>query len=424
MSQSLLAFIQHYRQPLLYVYAALLLVTAAMLARAIWHWAVERRYPAGRGTQMNTRYALPTGVAVPAGLFVLLLSLPFFIEYLGRFAVVWKENPALIPFYLLFPAMGLLLLLYGLRGWWQQRVTRESLRFNEVFLRPGGLVSGYFRTNQRGDGQPVHVHLVLQQTRLLGPRWNHPRLFEEALWSDSLTIHPRQRGDGVEIPFLFRLPRQLPGFERSDGQLEWVLVREGGGLPSDIRLVESGESSLSAWKALLRAPQPGHGTTSLTATAMARRGQRNLIAEIASLAFVTVFPWMIWFLIDSNRQPWLHLDQQLPPVLLAGLYFLVPFFTAVFALLRWAMDNEEEKRRWQRRMWLAVAGDFMLLAGALFWLARNGMPMPEQGWFEAGFSFLTETMPRSIIGAFLWISLITPLASIRYYWMQGKANNA
>ncbi len=418
MSQQLLAFINQYRQPLLFLYVALLLATAAMFARAIRHWSAGRMQATGRGTQMNTRYALPPGVAVPAGLFALLLSLPFFIEHLGRFGLVWKENPALIPFYLLFPIMGMLLLLTGLRGWWQQWQGTDAFHLRENILRPGGLVCGDYRSGSRGNGEPVRIHLILQQVRLFGRR--KQQLLENAIWSDTIEVQPKQRGDGVEIPFLFHLPGRLPPITLADGRPEWVLVREGGGLNSDIRMIKTGKQGLSAWTGKLGGKTTRPASTLLPASVRARQGQHNVWLELGATGFVIVFPWIFWFLFDGNRQPWLHLGEQLPPLLLAGLYFLIPFFTAVFALLRWAVDDADEKARWQRRLWLAYAGDLLLLLIALFWLARNGISTPDGGWFEAGFAFLAETVPRSIIGAFLWISLITPLASIRYYWLQSR----
>ena len=418
MRQALLAFIHDYQQPLLYLYIAVLVANAIVFALTIWRWQAQRAKVFSQGASLHARHGLAPTVAMASGSFWLFMLLPFFIELLRRFETMWQQNPALIALYLLLAAIGLGLLLSGLRGWWRQRRSTEAFHLRENHLRPGGLVSGYYRTGSRGNGEPVRVHLLLQQTRLFG---RHERyLLEKALWSDTLVIRPKIRGEGLEIPFLFHLPSHLPAIDKTAGRPEWVLVREGGGLNNDIRMVKAGQPGISAWAGSASNQATRPASALLPASARARHGQRNLWLDLAATAFVMIFPWVFWFLFDGARQPWLHLGQQLPPVLLAGLYFLIPFFTAVFALLQRVMKDAEEKARWRRWLWLASVGDLVLLVIALIWLTQNGVSTPDDGWFEVIFAFMAETVPRSMIGAFLWISLIMPLASIRYYWLRGR----
>ncbi len=418
MSGTIAALIDPYRQPLLYGYVGALVAAGAAFALSVWRWSVLRERNPGTGQRLDGRAGLPPAVAVSAGLLWLLMILPFFVDHLGRMGAIWREDPPLVVFMTLFAAIGLFLLGIGLRGLGRGGAARDMLELGEVVLRPGGLVSGRYRiARARGDGGPVRVHLVLQQTRFL--RWRRNRhLMETALWSDSQAVRPRQRGEGVEIPFLFRLPPRLPALAEDAGRPEWVLVREGGGLGGDIHMVRAGAAGVSAWRGRREAGPPRPAAPLAPASALAWRGRGGRLAEFVALGFVMAFPWLFWFLWDAQRQPWLHLREQLPPVLLAGALFLIPFLTAVLALLGWATAGSAEGRRWRRALRLALAGDAVIVGGLALWLGRHGLPSLGGDRIDAVMDFVTVAIPRGILGGFLWISLIVPFAALRHHRRQ------
>ncbi|RME34184.1 MAG: hypothetical protein D6786_05635 [Gammaproteobacteria bacterium] len=415
MSEALLQFINHHREPLLALYVAALVLTVAAFTMAVWRGSRELGRESGRGAGLAWRGRLPPVAAISMGSLFLLLILPWFVDNLGRYGAAWRENPALPVLMLMFAGAGLLLLGLGFHDWRSARGGGRELKLGAVDLRPGGLVSGsYGVQGQLGDGTPVRVHLVLQQSRLL--RLGRERhLLERALWSSIQEVRPRRRGEGVEIPFLFRLPARLPDLEEGSGRPEWILVREGGGIGSGIHLVGAGADTVSAWRDRRADREPSPPVSPMPSASL-RAGyqvQRVPLADLAALGFVALFPWVFWFLMDSARKPWLHLREQLPPLLLAGAITLCLFFTAVFALLNWALGNQEEGRRWRRLLRLSLAGDAVILTGAIFWLARHGLHRPMHGWFDAVAVFLLESLPHAFVGMFLWISIFALIQMLR-----------
>ncbi len=399
------AFIEHYRQPLLYLYLAALLAAVVAFVLAVQRGSRELGSERDRGARLDWRAGIPPGLAIPIGALSLLLVVPWYVDNLGRYGAFLQRAPGVIFFVFLFTAGGVLLVVHGLRGWMRVGDSGRELHLEEVSLRPDGLVSGRYRiTGSRGGKEPVRVHLVLQQSRLT--RWGrgHREVVEHALWAATQEVRPRRRGEGCEIPFLFHLPQRLPPLRKGAGRPEWVLVREGGGLHKGLHLVQAGEACVAAWQSPPvgeKAPE----TPLPSASALASRPTPGGLGELLQLAFVGVFPWAFWFGMDSDRQPWHHLREQLPSILLQGAIILCLFFTAVFALICWALKGEEGGARWRRLLSLALAGDVLIAMAGLFHLSRHGLPTVEGPWLDLVMEFLSGTVLHGFIGMFLWIGI-------------------
>ncbi len=413
-------FVHHHQQPLLYLYGILLALAAVAFAVAVTRYSKAMERVPEPGEPLTWRAGIPPLISLSMGMLFLLMSIPFFVTHLADFGEELGRAPGRTGFLLLFAATGLALMAGGAGRWRRERGAHRELHLGEVSLRPGGTVSGHYRiATGRGDGTPVRVHLILQRVQIQESRRNERQLVERALWSDTLEVRPRRRGEGAEVPFRFELPARLPAPQEGRGRPEWVLAREGGGLGRAIHMVRAGEAALAAWsgarrEAVMEGPQPELPQPGASAQ-VARAGQGPL-AELAQLLFVALLPWVLWFAWDHQRQPWLHLREQLPPVLLGGAITLTIFATAVFGLIVWALEDTTQARRpWRRALALALAGDTVILVGAGLWLARHGLPQVRGPWLDTVMEFLSGPGVRSFIGMFLWISLITPFAGIRHF---------
>jgi Protein of unknown function (DUF3592) len=129
--------------------------------------------------------------------------------------LVWREvlekdnKPALLG--LLFPAIGIMLILWALRR------VREWRRFGPALLTPdpfpgsiGGHVGGTIDLDQPFDpGQEYAVSLSCLQSYVSGSGKNRSRR-ETAKWQDSTLAHAEPGGKGTRLSFRFAVPPDLP----------------------------------------------------------------------------------------------------------------------------------------------------------------------------------------------------------------------
>ena len=409
------AFIQAHRGPLLAGYLALLALTIVAFVVLVIRWSRFRQGLPGPGADITHRQGLPPGLAFVSGMLFLLLFVPFVVDNLARLDQVLFRNPGLWILGI-FPLVGLALVGYAVATLWRSVRHPERLVLSSADPAPNGLVSGEFVIRSICPStEPARVHLVLQEVHVFHWRSGQQNLLEHALWSASQEVTPRRRGESCHIPFQFRLPARLPP-ESPWQRREWVLVFELPGGRRSVRVVHaetrrqgsrerSRRQSLGAlWQQRAPSLMPD-GTAPYRVTAADVAG-RHPVAELAASLFVAVFPWLFWFAMDSREEPWSHLADSLPPLLLKGAIALCLFGTALFGVLRWALEDVEKKdlpelgHRWLRLAragWPVVLTGDALIAGFLVWQFHNY----GTAWIDA--DHLIDNIMRGFIGMFVWL---------------------
>ena len=290
----------------------------------------------------NLRYGKSSESFIPLGIYLILISIPFFTKYND----LSKETvPTLVA--LVFFILGIIFLFFGIKGHLKKQRVSRKLVIEDENLKPNGRLRGrlIYKGLTMKERKPVKVHLILQKVYILSMT-NEKNFLEKAVWSETTVSHPYSYKDYIEIPFYFKIDEKFPDNWEDGYELVLTVEDENIGIGVDTIIIKSKGNAIKdvSLDDVLEEPITKDAKSSLEILAYSR--SKNKILNLLSILFVIAFSIFFWMMFRYKGQSLEQLKIQIFYTLIYGLFTTLIFFVPLYLYIKsFNNSNSKEKKK-------------------------------------------------------------------------------